>query len=116
MKVYGTIYGQQDGNLDEKDDSMKKSPIRSPNKKRIKLGKKISPKISRKKPNIKTPLDKKETPELYRYFSRMKKKENEKKEERTPDEKEIQLKRKENVRNLLRKFEPEPGHKNLINK
>lgn len=46
----------------------------------------------------------------------MKKKEKEKKEERTPDEKEIEPKRKENVRDLLRKFEPDPGHTNLINK
>ena len=75
VKVHGATYGHRDENLDEKYETMKRSPMKSPNKKRMKLGKKISPKISRKKPTIRTPVKRQETPELYRYFSRMKKKE-----------------------------------------
>ena len=45
----------------------------------------------------------------------MKKKEKERKENILPDEKENEkeLKRKKNVRDLLRNFEPEPGTKNI---
>ena len=106
-RAHGNSYWHQ------KENSNGKKNHTSPEKKRLKLGKKISPKQSRKK----TIKHNSGTPELQKFFNRMKEKKNQKigilppkenvqkKESNTEDK---DLKRKKSVMELMKKFETRP--------